>query len=57
MQLALLSRAQRSLWQGDARDARRWLDEYEQRFPDGLLDRQVALLRESTITIRRERSE
>jgi hypothetical protein len=45
-QLALVSRAQRSLAEGNPADARRSLDEYQARFPKGLLDLEIAALRD-----------
>jgi hypothetical protein len=45
-QLVLLSQAERSLLAGDPGGALRSLDEYRARFPRGLLDPQIATLRE-----------
>jgi hypothetical protein len=45
-QLALLSRAERSLLEGNPDRALRLLDEYQVRFPKGLLDVQIGALRE-----------
>jgi hypothetical protein len=45
-QLALLTRAERSLAERDPAGALRTLDEYQARFPKGLLDLQIAALRE-----------
>jgi hypothetical protein len=47
-QLSLLSRAERSLRRGNAEDAVRALDEYQARFPRGLLDPQIGALRSRT---------
>jgi hypothetical protein len=44
-QLALVSRAERSLAEGNPAEALRSLDEYQARFPQGLLDLQIAVLR------------
>jgi hypothetical protein len=46
-QLSLLSRAERSLNAGDGSGALRALDEYARLYPRGLLDPQVAQLRQS----------
>lgn len=45
-QLAILSRAERSLLAGDPESAVRSLDEYRARFPGGLLDPQMASIRQ-----------
>jgi hypothetical protein len=45
-QLALLSRAERSLTKGNLDGALRSIGQYEARFPKGLLDLQIAALRE-----------
>jgi hypothetical protein len=45
-QLSLLSRAEKSLNAGDGAGARHALDEYARRYPRGLLDPQVAQLRQ-----------
>jgi S-DNA-T family DNA segregation ATPase FtsK/SpoIIIE len=45
-QLAILGRAERSLLEDDPESAVRSLDEYKARFPDGLLDPQMASIRQ-----------
>jgi hypothetical protein len=45
-QLAILARAERSIIEGDPENAARSLDEYKARFPDGLLDPQMASVRQ-----------
>jgi hypothetical protein len=45
-QLAILGRAERGLVDGDPEDVVRSLDEYTARFPDGLLDPQMASIRQ-----------
>jgi hypothetical protein len=45
-QLAILGRAERGLLEGDPEDVVRSLDEYNARFPDGLLDPQMASIRQ-----------
>jgi hypothetical protein len=45
-QLAILGRAERSLVEDDPESAVRSLDEYKARFPDGLLDPQMASIRQ-----------
>jgi hypothetical protein len=45
-QLAILGRAERSLLEDDPESAVRSLDEYGARFPDGLLDPQMASIRQ-----------
>jgi hypothetical protein len=45
-QLAILARAERSILEGDPENAARSLDEYKARFPDGLLDPQMASIRQ-----------
>lgn len=45
-QLAILSRAERGLLEGDPESAVRALDEYQARFPSGLLDPQMGSIRQ-----------
>ena len=45
-QLAILARAERGLLEGDSESAVRSLDEYQARFPNGLLNPQMAAVRE-----------
>lgn len=45
-QLAILGQAQRSLLEDDPESAVRSLEVYEARFPDGLLDPQMASIRQ-----------
>ena len=45
-QLAILARAERGLLQGDPESAARSVDEYRARFPNGLLDPQIAAVRQ-----------
>jgi hypothetical protein len=45
-QLAILGRAERSLLEDDPESAVRSLEEYQARFPDGLLDPQIASIRQ-----------